>query len=80
LMVNVRADNLKLKARAAGIVSRIAGVSEKDAAASLDLARGEVKPAVLICAGAKSPDAARQLLLESKGNLRLALSRLAAAR
>ncbi|MDP1700343.1 MAG: N-acetylmuramic acid 6-phosphate etherase [Aestuariivirga sp.] len=80
MMVNVRADNLKLKARAGGIVSRIAGVSEKDAAAVLELTRGEVKPAVLICAGAKSLDAAQQLLLESKGNLRLALSRLAAAR
>lgn len=80
MMVNVRADNLKLKARAGGIVSRIAGVSEKDAAAALELTRGEVKPAVLISAGAKSLDSAQQLLLESKGNLRLALSRLAATR
>ena len=80
MMVNVRADNLKLKARAGGIVSRIAGVSEKDAAAALELTGGEVKPAVLISAGAKSLDSAQQLLLESKGNLRLALSRLAAAR
>jgi N-acetylmuramic acid 6-phosphate etherase len=80
MMVNVRADNLKLRARAGGIVSRIAGVSEKDAAAALELARGEVKPAVLISAGAGSPDAAQRLLLESKGNLRLALSRLAATR
>lgn len=80
MMVNVQAGNLKLKARAGGIVSRIAGVSEKDAAAALELSRGEVKPAVLISAGAKSLDAAQQLLLESKGNLRLALSRLAAAR
>jgi N-acetylmuramic acid 6-phosphate etherase len=80
MMVNVRADNLKLKARARGIVSRIANVSEKDAAAALELTRGEVKPAVLICAGAQSLDAARQLLIESKGNLRLALSRLAATR
>ena len=60
MMVNVRADNLKLKARAAGIVSRIAGVSEKEAAAALELTRGEVKPAVLISAGAGSPDAAQQ--------------------
>ena len=80
MMVNVRADNLKLKARARGIVSRIANVSEKDAAAALELTRGEVKPAVLICAGAQSLDAARQLLLESKGNLRLTLSRLTATR
>lgn len=80
MMVNVQAGNLKLQARAGGIVSRIAGVSEKEAAAALELARGEVKPAVLISAGAKSLDAAQQLLLESKGNLRLALSRLAATR
>jgi N-acetylmuramic acid 6-phosphate etherase len=80
MMVNVRADNLKLKARAGGIVARIAGVSEKKAAAALELTKGEVKPAVLISAGAGSPDAAQQLLFESKGNLRLALSRLTAAR
>jgi len=80
MMVNVRADNLKLKARAGGIVSRIARVSEKDAAAALELAMGEVKPAVLISAGAESLDTAQRLLLESKGNLRLALSRLAATR
>jgi N-acetylmuramic acid 6-phosphate etherase len=80
MMVNVRADNLKLKARARGIVSRIAKVIENEAAAALELTGGEVKPAVLICAGAQSLDAARQLLLESKGNLRLALSRLTAAR
>jgi N-acetylmuramic acid 6-phosphate etherase len=77
MMVNVQAGNLKLKARAGGIVSRIAGVSEKEAAAALELTKGEVKPAVLMCAGATSVDTAQQLLLESKGNLRLALSRLA---
>ena len=80
MMVNVQAGNLKLKARAAGIVARIAGVSEKEAAAALELAGGEVKPAVLISAGTKSLDTAQKLLLESKGNLRLALSRLAATR
>jgi N-acetylmuramic acid 6-phosphate etherase len=80
MMVNVRADNIKLKARAGGIVARIAKVSEKEAAAALELTRGEVKPAVLMCAGAQSLDAARQLLIESKGNLRLALSRLTATR
>lgn len=80
MMVNVRADNLKLKARAAGIVSRIAGINEKDAAVALELTKGEVKSAVLISVGAGSPAAAQRLLLESKGNLRLALSRLAAKR
>ena len=80
MMVNVRADNLKLKARARGIVSRIANANEKDAAAALEVTGGEVKPAVLICAGAKSLDAAQRLLLETKGNLRLALMQLAATR
>jgi N-acetylmuramic acid 6-phosphate etherase len=80
MMVNVRADNLKLKARARGIVSRIAKADEKDAAAALEISKGEVKPAVLICAGAKSLDAAQKLLVETKGNLRLALLKLAATR
>ena len=77
MMVNVRADNLKLKARARGIVSRIAKASEEDAAAALKMSKGEVKPAVLICMGAKSLDAAQKLLVETKGNLRLALLKLA---
>jgi N-acetylmuramic acid 6-phosphate etherase len=80
MMVNVRADNLKLKARARGIVSRIAKANEKDAAAALETSKGEVKPAVLICMGAKSLDAAQKLLIETKGNLRLALLKLAATR
>jgi N-acetylmuramic acid 6-phosphate etherase len=80
MMVNVRADNLKLKARARGIVSRIANANEKDAAAALEISKGEVKPAVLICMGAKSLDAAQKLLVETKGNLRLALLKLAATR
>lgn len=77
MMVNVKAGNLKLKARACKIVSRIANANERDAAAALEATRGEIKPAVLICAGAKSPEEARQLLKEGQGNLRLALSRLA---
>jgi N-acetylmuramic acid 6-phosphate etherase len=80
MMVNVRADNLKLKARARGIVSRIAKANEKDATAALEISKGEVKPAVLICMGAKSLDAAQKLLVETKGNLRLALLKLAATR
>jgi N-acetylmuramic acid 6-phosphate etherase len=80
MMVNVRADNLKLKARARGIVSRIAKANEQDAAAALEISKGEVKPAVLICLGAKSLEAAQKLLDETKGNLRLALLKLAATR
>jgi N-acetylmuramic acid 6-phosphate etherase len=77
-MVNVQAGNLKLQRRACGIVMAISGASEEQARAALDLARGEVKPAVLICAGA-GLDKARQLLAETQGNLRLALAQLSAS-
>ena len=77
MMVNVQAGNLKLKLRAQGIVSRITGADHAHAAAALEAANGAVKPAVILCAGARSIDAAQQLLVETKGNLRLALQRLA---
>lgn len=77
LMVNVEAGNLKLRKRAAGIIATIAGVDEARAAAALAAAQGHVKPAVLLCAGAKDIAAAQQILDAAKGNLRLAMSRLA---
>ena len=75
MMVNLRADNIKLRARAQGIVARIAQVDEDAAAAALDLAEGEVKPAVLIAARGLGADAASDLLRETDGNLRAALAR-----
>lgn len=79
LMVEVDASNAKLKRRAEGIVAKIAGVAPAEAAAALDQAGGAIKPAVLLCAGAQDPAAARELLAETGYNLRLALARLAAA-
>ncbi len=76
MMVNLRADNAKLRARAAGMVCRIAGVGDDAAAAALDATGGEVKPAVLIAAGRLSPERAHALLRETEGNLRAALARL----
>ena len=78
LMVNVLTGNRKLQARARRIVSQISGASAENAAAALELSKGAVKPAVLICSGATTYDAAQQLLAETNGNLRLALERLAA--
>ncbi len=78
LMVNVETGNIKLRRRAAGIVSKITGASAEAADAALAAAGGVVKPAILICAGAKTNDAARRILSETDGNLRLALARLAA--
>lgn len=77
LMVNVRADNEKLRERARGIVMAIAKVDEARARTALDSAGGEVKPAVLFAAGAQNIDSARKLLRQSEGNLRAALARLA---
>lgn len=77
LMVNVEAGNAKLRRRAAGIVAAIARVDEASAHAALDAAGGRVKPAVLLCAGAKDIAAAQRLLVDANGNLRLAMSRLA---
>src|SRR5262249_34238358 len=51
LMVNLKADNAKLRERARGIVATIAGVSESRAEAALREAGGEVKLAILIACG-----------------------------
>ena len=77
LMVNVETGNAKLRRRAAGIVATIAGIDVDRAAQALETAGGHVKPAVLLCAGAKDFAAAQRLLDDANGNLRLAMSRLA---
>jgi N-acetylmuramic acid 6-phosphate etherase len=79
LMVNVIADNEKLRGRAARIVMRITGAGPDAAAKALEQSGGAVKPAVLIAAGAKGANAAQALLRDSKGNLRTALTRLSTA-
>jgi N-acetylmuramic acid 6-phosphate etherase len=76
LMVNVRAENQKLRQRAKGIVQKIAGVDEAAAAAALDRAKGDVKLAVLLSAGAGSPAQGQKLLRQADDNLRIALAEL----
>ena len=78
LMVNVNADNEKLRGRAARIVMRIAGVEEGKALEALRLSEGAVKPAVLIAAGVESLVEAGALLGQTKGNLRTALAKIGA--
>jgi N-acetylmuramic acid 6-phosphate etherase len=73
MMVNVRADNEKLRERAQGIVKTIAEVDEIAARRALDAAGGEVKPAVLMALGAQDLDAAKTALAQAGGNLRLAM-------
>ncbi len=75
LMVNVLADNEKLRIRARGIVAEIAQVSDDVAASALETSAGAVKPAVLIAAGA-DPAEAHALLDKHGGILRQALAAL----
>jgi N-acetylmuramic acid 6-phosphate etherase len=76
LMVNVVADNDKLRTRARGIVATIAGVEDDVAAAALATTKGAVKPAILIAAGAPDLAAAEALLGAHAGVLRPALAAL----
>ena len=79
LMVNLKADNAKLRDRARGIVAMIAGVSEASAEAALREAGGDVKPAILIARGGVSMSEAVARLTEAQGRIddALRLSRAA---
>lgn len=79
MMVNVRADNDKLRERAAHIVARAAKVDLEVARARLTEAKFEPKIAILLAAGAKDSAHAAQLLQQEQGNLRRALACLGAA-
>ena len=76
MMVNLQADNAKLKLRARAIVSAISDSDDSRAAAALEVSQGQVKPAVLLCSGAMSLADTQRLLTSTQGNLRLALERL----
>jgi N-acetylmuramic acid 6-phosphate etherase len=73
-MVNLMADNMKLRDRAARIVAAITGRSMDEAARLLEKSRGAVKTAILLAAGADSADAAEKLLEGTGHKLRPALS------
>jgi N-acetylmuramic acid 6-phosphate etherase len=75
-MVNVVADNAKLRDRAARIVAEVSGAGEAAARAALEATGGAVKPAVLVAAGARDPDHAARLLEASGGHLGPALAGL----
>lgn len=75
MMVNMRAENAKLRLRAIGIVVRAAGVADVAALNALKITKEAVKPAILVAAGA-SPELARQLLRGADGDIRGALAAL----
>lgn len=74
-MVNLRADNAKLRDRARRIVSVIAGTDIDRAGRLLDEADGSVKIAVLLAAGADGVVSADELLESCNQNLRRALQK-----
>lgn len=78
MMVNLRADNIKLRERAQRIVSTIAAVNYEIAVTSLSKSKGDVKVATLLAAGAGSTAIAMKLLNDSQGHLRPALDQIRA--
>lgn len=76
LMVEVKATNEKLKARAERIVSRLTHVSLEEARTVLVRSEWQVKPAVLMIKGGIGYREAVELLQECGGVLREALRRL----
>ena len=79
-MVNLIADNGKLRERAAKIVSAIALVSLDVAADNLSKANGAVKAAVLLSLGAKDLCVANALLEKHQQVLRPAMGEIAITR
>lgn len=67
-MVNVVADNAKLRDRAARIVSALSGADPVTARRALEATAGAVKPAVLVARGRTAAEAAGDLT-ESRGHL-----------
>jgi N-acetylmuramic acid 6-phosphate etherase len=72
MMVNVIADNAKLRDRAARIVAHVAGVDTGIARVALNRTNGAVKPAVLVARGV-APDAAQARLAQADGHLAQAM-------
>ncbi len=79
-MVNLHADNAKLRQRAARIVAAITGQSSGKAARLLEESDGAAKVAVLLGAGAENAAAARKMLERTGGKLRPALSAIEGSR
>ncbi|MDB6177361.1 N-acetylmuramic acid 6-phosphate etherase [Paracoccus sp. Z330] len=73
MMVNLHADNAKLRQRAQAMVAHIAAADSESAATALQSADGNVKLAVLMAAHSLSLQAAGARLETARGNLRVAL-------
>ena len=79
LMVNVRPDNAKLRARAQRIVARVAAVGEAAALAALAEAQNDVPVAIAAAAGRLDAARARALVADCDGDLSRILTRVRGA-
>jgi N-acetylmuramic acid 6-phosphate etherase len=77
LMVDMRATNAKLRARAHRIVALATGGSEDEVAAALGDANGDVKTAILMLATGTGREIASRALRDAQGRLRHAMAALA---
>jgi N-acetylmuramic acid 6-phosphate etherase len=75
LMVDVRAQNAKLRARARRIVAQACRIGDQEAEAALACSDGEVKVAIVSHLAGCSPQAARERLARAGGVVRAALER-----
>lgn len=75
MMVNLRVENAKLRARAVGMVTTIAGVGRDDAEAALQETGWDVKPAIVMAATGLTAREARDRIAKTNGRLRAALAR-----
>jgi N-acetylmuramic acid 6-phosphate etherase len=73
LMVDVRAQNAKLRARARRIVAQACRIGDEEAGAALARSGGEVKVAIVSQLAGCSPQAARDRLARAGGVVRAAL-------
>ena len=78
LMVDVRAANAKLVKRSEDILIQLTGRNREDARDALSSANGSIKVAVLLLNGCDL-ESAKQLLINTNGQLETALRHLAAA-
>ncbi|MEP1934421.1 MAG: N-acetylmuramic acid 6-phosphate etherase [Roseibium sp.] len=78
MMVNLRADNIKLRERARRIISEITNAPDTEATKALEASNGNVKLATLLAAGALNVEQALGLLEVSEGQLRPALEKIRA--
>jgi N-acetylmuramic acid 6-phosphate etherase len=73
LMVDVVADNAKLRRRAVRAVAQATGVGDTAAAAALDAAGGDAKAAIVSLLAGLPPDRAKEALAAAQGRIRVAL-------